>query len=249
MTDKEYILELELKVSLQANRIQSLEDKLSLLLDLLHKKDIKKDSHNSSMPPSSDIVPKIRSLREPSDKKTGGQLGHKGNTLFQTPTPDQIIPLKNEICISCGASLAGADFNLRVKRQVIDIPPIQTIVKEYQQFSCACLHCKAVQYPKFPKGVNAPVQYGASVQSLVSYFSVHQIVPFLRLKELFKSVFGLNFSEGSIDNILKRCSKKCEFVIDRIKSDISKSKVVGSDETGMKVNGKKGWIWVWQNVL
>ena len=247
MTDKEYILELELKISLQSQRIEDLEGKILLLMDLVQKQGVKKDSHNSSMPPASDFVSKNRSLREPSDKKSGGQQGHKGTTLFQTAAPDEVITLKNEVCTFCGTPLNDVVQVLRVKRQVIDIPPIQTIVKEYQQFSCQCPHCQTDQMAEFPKGVNAPVQYGASIESLVSYFSVHQVVPFARLKEIFGSVFGLNLSEGSIDNILKRCSKKCDLVVERIKSALCKSKVVGSDETGMKVNGKKGWMWAWQN--
>ena len=247
MTDKEYILELELKISVQAQRIEDLEGKILLLMDLVQKQGVKKDSHNSSMPPASDFVSKNRSLREPSDKKSGGQQGHKGTTLFQTAAPDEVITLKNEVCTFCGTPLNDVVQVLRVKRQVIDIPPIQTIVKEYQQFSCQCPHCQTDQMAEFPKGVNAPVQYGASIESLVSYFSVHQVVPFARLKEIFGSVFGLNLSEGSIDNILKRCSKKCNLVVERIKSELCKSKIVGSDETGMKVNGKKGWMWAWQN--
>ncbi|WP_084118352.1 IS66 family transposase [Flavobacterium micromati] len=30
---------------------------------------------------------------------------------------------------------------------------------------------------------------------------------------------------------------------------IKQQKVVGADETGIKVNGKKGWFWAWQNRL
>ena len=47
---------------------------------------------------ASDFVSKNRSLREPSDKKSGGQGDYKGTTLFQTSTPDEVITLKNEVC-------------------------------------------------------------------------------------------------------------------------------------------------------
>src|SRR5690242_11297596 len=51
-----------------------------------------KDSHNSHLPPSTDrFVKKTKSLRRPSGKKPGGQVGHEGNTLYQVKNPDEII--------------------------------------------------------------------------------------------------------------------------------------------------------------
>jgi hypothetical protein len=62
--------------------VQSLTEKVTLLLSQLSSRVIKKDSHNSSLPPSSDIgVSKTKSLRSPSELKSGGQLGHTGRTL------------------------------------------------------------------------------------------------------------------------------------------------------------------------
>ena len=61
---------------------------------------IKKDSHNSSMPPSIDLFTssKGRSLRSASVLKSGGQPGHEGRTLEIRSRPDKITDLKNEYC-------------------------------------------------------------------------------------------------------------------------------------------------------
>ncbi len=77
----EQVLSLEKMVKTQAERIKELEGQVS------------KDSHNSSKPPSSDGLKKKKrtsSLRGKSDKKNGGQKGHKGRTLAAVETPDHI---------------------------------------------------------------------------------------------------------------------------------------------------------------
>lgn len=246
---------LEVQNALQAQEIQflgqkviSLESKVLQLLELLQKQGIKKDSHNSSKPPSSDMFGKQKSLRKPSERKSGGQEGHEGKTLEMSQTPDKIIDLKSNFCSICGESLAGELQVLQAKRQVIEIPPIVPIYEEYRQYSCHCPFCKHLQKAGFPAGVNANIQYGSSVVALTGYFSVYQYVPFRRLQDLFAQVFHLPLSEGSIGNMLEKAAQKCEIVYQSIKTEISQSKAVGSDETGAKVNGAKWWMWVWQTV-
>lgn len=242
------IAELSLENSALRKELSSLTDKVSILLAAASM--IKKDSHNSSMPPSSDLfVPVTKSLRLASTRKSGGQPGHKGSTLAMSSTPDVVVDLQDTYCRSCGGSFKDADFVLKNKRQVIEIPPIMPIYEEFRQYSCTCPHCSVEQVADFPLGVNAPIQYGSSVEAYICYLSVYQYLPFARLQNFFEQAFSLPLSQGTIGNILERAAQKCEGVYQEIKSQIGQSQVVGADETGAKVNGTKWWIWVWQNVL
>ena len=248
MTDTETISNLQAENAFQSQKIKSLEEKVELLLDLLQKKVVKKDSHNSSLPPSSDLFTKNKSLRAISTRPNGGQVGHKGSTLKMSETPDNITELKSDFCSVCGQSLTSELFILKAKRQVIEIPPIIPIYEEYRQYVCQCPTCQHQQLADFPLGVNAPIQYGSSVETLVGYFSIYQYIPFKRLQSLFSQLFFLPLSQGSIGNILERSTEKCESIYQEIKTQILQSSVVGSDETDAKVNGAKWWIWVWQNL-
>ena len=69
------------------------------------------------------------------------------------------------------------------------------------------------------------------------------------MKECFNDLFGLKICEASLVNSVKRMALKSLPVYNRIKANILKSQVVGSDETGAKINGEKGWFWTWQNDL
>ena len=255
MTEQEEITALRAENAELRQEVKILTDKVMLLLQMMSQPIIKKDSHNSSLPPSTDLFTplkspsKSKSLRPPSVLKSGGQSGHKGTTLEIRSNPDKITDLKNDYCLNCGASLISAIYTLKAKRQVIEIPPISPIYEEYRQYSCDCPNCHGVQTADFPLGINAPIQYGSTVESLVCYLSVYQYLPFARLQNLFTQVFSLPISQGTVGNILERCAEKCEGVYQIIKTQIAESQVIGSDETGAKVNGKKWWIWVWQNLL
>ena len=248
MTDTETISNLQAENASQSEKIKSLEEKVEILLELLQKKNVKKDSHNSSLPPSSDLFTKNKSLRPVSTRPNGGQVGHKGSTLKMSQSPDKIIDLKSSFCSVCGQSLQTELFILNSKRQVIELPPIVPIYEEYRQYTCQCPTCNHQQLADFPLGVNAPIQYGSTVETLVGYFSVYQFLPYQRLQRLFAQLFSLPISQGSIGNILERSAQKCDGVYREIKAQILQSSVVGSDETGAKVNGTKWWIWVWQNL-
>ena len=93
MTAKEQELEKKLEEQRQviAQQAQRIEELLAIIEELTGGR---KDSHNSSKPPSSDGYgkkPAPKSLRKSSGKKQGGQTGHKGSSLKISQDPDQIV--------------------------------------------------------------------------------------------------------------------------------------------------------------
>ncbi len=209
-----------------------------------------KNSRNSSFPPSRDLFrSKNTSLREKSDRKTGGQPGHKGETLQQTKHPDQIVEhYCDEKCSNCGRVHKADSQSLQARRQVIDIPPIQANVIEHRVFQVEC-PCGHVSTSQFPAGVKAPVQYGNNLTAFVAYLSTRQYIPFGRIPELLKSVTNISMSEGTVFNMLNRTAEYLLPVYAGIKSDIEKATTVGSDESGAKVGMEKYWAWVWQTLF
>lgn len=231
------------------NEIKLLNEKVMLLLKLQEAQSVKKDSHNSHNPPSSDkSKPKRnKSLRKKTNRKPGGQPGHKGNTLKMKAIPDEIVDLKSNYCECCGEDISGLEYKLVSKRQEVIIPPIQPLFKEYRQYSCLC-GCGHDQRAAYPQNINAPIQFGSSVIAMVSYFNVFQYIPYKRLQLLFKDIFNLSISEGSIENLLNKAATKSKPIYQAIFENIKTANYIGSDETGAKVDGEKWWIWVWQNV-
>lgn len=77
--------------------------------------------------------------------------------------------------------------------------------------------------------------------------SVRQYLPYRRMKECFQDLFGLKISEATLVKAVRQMADKSQPLYERIKANIYQSKVVGGDETGVKVNGEKQWFWTWQN--
>jgi len=72
-------------------------------------------------------------------------------------------------------------------------------------------------------------------------------MPYERLKEFLNTIFGLQISTGGINHLINKFTTKALPFYEQIRQIILSSKVVGADETGVNVNGKLNWAWVFQN--
>jgi transposase len=235
-------------ISIQQKQIAELQRRVIQLEEELSRYKTKKDSNNSSIPPSRDENRPIRnkSLRGKSGKKVGGQKGHKGYTLEMTDTPDRVVEHIPCYCEKCGNGLQQVQYEYAGRRQVIDIPPIKPEVIEHRVYKKRCT-CGHETISGFPGDVTVPVSYGCGVESLIGYFHTRQYIPFARMLEIFHDIFGLPVSEGGLHYLLNKLVAKAAPAYEMIKQTVYDSEVIGSDETGAKVNGKKQWFWTWQS--
>jgi len=228
-------------------------DQAKIIVDLnsrLDKLENPKNSRNSSIPPSHDYSRPLRtqSLREPSNKKLGGQPGHEGKTLEMTKNPDKIISHIPQFCTCCGRDLSQIKAELVECRQEVVLPPIQPIFIEHQSFQKIC-NCGNKVISGFPEGITPGISYGENVESLAAYMNARQFVPFHRLAEMFKFVFNIPISEGSLVRVINRVAEKATPAYELIRERVKTATVNGGDETGMKINGDKGWFWTFQGNL
>jgi transposase len=206
------------------------------------------NSSNSGKPPSSDGLKKparVRSLREKSKRKSGGQMGHKGETLRQTAEPEDIKDHFPPACAECGAALTHEMAQGHAARQVFDLPePKPLIVTEHRAHSCRCAACGAATRAAFPEGVNAPVQYGARIAALVVYLLHYQLLPEARLVELMADLFGVKLSAATLAAMSGACAERLKGVVETIRDHVAGAPVKHMDETGFRIGGKTQWLHV-----
>ena len=202
-----------------------------------------KDSHNSSLPPSSDrFVRAPKSLRHKSGKKAGGQPGHRGHHLRQVEKPDEILIHPVLCCEQCQHDLRPQKASVPERRQVIDLPAKRLWVIEHRVEEKQCPVCYHLTRAPFPAPVSAPAQYGTGIQAVATYLVEGQSIPYARTSQLLQELLGVQLSAGSIARFVRTCHQQLAQVETHLKAALVKTKVIHQDETRLRV-GTTGW-WV-----
>ena len=97
------------------------------------KKHLKKDSHNSNRPPSSDSFKKPERKKTESTRKPGGQNGHAGKSFTFSSEVDEVQRHKVDHCKGCGHNLEEEEVIKTARRQVVEVV-IKKVVTEHQRF-------------------------------------------------------------------------------------------------------------------
>jgi transposase len=206
---------------------------------------VAKDSHTSHKPPSTDgYAKKTRSLRQKSGKQPGGQEGHAGSTRHFVQTPDEIIVVRPETCAHCQASLQDLPAEGYQRRQRIDLPEIKAQVTEYQALEVRCPNCQHVTRGTFPDEVRASIQFGPMVKGIALYLLYGQLLPYARTAELLSDVCGCHLSPGTLEAFVAEGVDRLVETEELIKQALRTAEVLGTDETGIRVQGVLQWLHV-----
>ncbi|MGB0932215.1 MAG: IS66 family transposase [Chitinophagales bacterium] len=225
----------EQKLAQKEARIRELEDQLS------------KNSQNSSKPPSTDSPygktekPAPKSRREKTERKIGGQYGHKGSNLKMVEISDHTVVYKVKRCTCCGEDLSNCSIKSILRRQVYDIPPLKLTVTEHQAEVKKCV-CGYTTKADFPKTVPHYVQYGSHIRGFLIYLQNYQFLPYERTKELIADLFKHNLSTGTLSNTQKYAFEQLEVFEEQLKALLTLATVAGFDETGFRVLSKCWWL-------
>lgn len=215
-------------------RVKELEERLA------------QNSRNSSKPPSSDppsAPPPSGGV--PSGRPPGGQKGHPKHArdLFPPERLHKTIPVKPERCKKCHRRLRGEDPYPR-RHQVIDLPPIEPIVTEYQIHALLCAGCRTITLAELPAGVPRGL-FGpravARVSLLTSFYHLGRRTAAAAMGDL----FGIPMSVGSVSRCEQITSRALKDPVAQAQAYVQEQTVKNSDETSWYegVGRKKAWLW------
>ena len=240
--DKKEIADLEKKLAERDKKIDELEHQLA---------GRKKNSSNSSKPPSSDgpaADKRIHPQREKSGRKPGGQKGHPGKyrALVPTEKADKVIEVFPSAC-KCGHRFPKDGKGLCKtgkphRHQVAELPEIRPHITEYQFWRVICPHCGQVIWAPVPREILS--QFGPKLTALLAYLTVVCRMPRRKMEELLENVLATPISLGSTQKAVEETSAALQPSCQELEQQLPNEPVLNGDETGWRSDGAKLWLWV-----
>lgn len=222
-------------------QIVALTEKVAELAAKLEEKNHKKNSGNSSTPPSNDRFdkPAPRSLREKSGRKPGGQPGHKGKGMKLDREPDDIIHHIPARCHGCpkAALCTMKSCETRYEYEAV----VETKLIAHQVMGCTCPLSGQVVKGSFPKNITGSKQYGAGVFALVTSLLTVGYMSVDRIQKLLSSL-RIPISTGTIQNMLKGAAASALEPVNKIRQEVTDRPVTNFDETGLRAAEKLHWL-------
>jgi len=203
---------------------------------------------NPNTPPSARTLPD-RDIKKDGErfnkkKKRGAPKGHRGATRPK-PDPDEIIEVIAEECESCGSKniedLDDLETNL-----IEDIPPpqeIRVILFRRHRIRCRdCNHEFVSKHPDCPQKGN----FGIFLLVYVTMLKFHLRGVLRKIQEFLLYANNFEISTKGIHDILLRVGGVCKIEYEKTITKIRDAEWVHVDETGIKVNGKSYWLWIFR---
>ena len=181
-----------------------------------------------------------RNIKKDNDEKTprfpGKPVGSKGGGI-RLPKPDKIVEHKLDICPISGLPL-GKPVGYW-KKTVIDFPdkPIMVVEHRIMKYISPATGEIVTADVSLPKGI-----YGKNIQSIIvmlkNLTNSHK-----KIANLMRELGAPSFSDAEVQKITDKFADKLKEKRQVLLEKIRKAPYVNADETGMRKDGKNGYVW------
>ncbi|HEX2092423.1 MAG TPA: IS66 family transposase, partial [Longimicrobiaceae bacterium] len=203
---------------------------------------------NSSRPPSSDPPQgPVRPKAPPSDRKRGGQPGHRGayRALLPVEQVDEIVPVVPERCRHCQQPFPGTEAPRRSRvwrHQVVELLPLAVRVTEYQMAVRRCAACGKRTRADLPAGVPRR-PFGARLTAVIALLSGRYRLSRREVRQLLQDLWQVRVSLGAVVRQEQAQSAALAPIIEEARAAVQQAAVVNMDETGWRQEQRRAWLW------
>jgi transposase len=205
-----------------------------------------KHPDNSGLPPSKGQKPN----RPEKAKRVGprlGSLGRKGGGRPLALDPDETVTARPVACAHCRTALSDTDQVLHGRYDKIDLPPVRPTVTRVERYAGHCPCCGGVTLAAIPAGLEDGSPFSVNIVALAIYLRFTHAISYRRLTQMFMHLYALPISEGALDAMLQRAKPRFDDAVAVILARLRRSRIICSDETSVRIDGRTHWNWVFQN--
>jgi transposase len=200
-----------------------------------------KTSRTSSKPPSTD-----RKAQREKSRPGGAKPGHEGHSRDLSEGFDRAFDHYPDRCPGCQACLSTELIAETVsEHDKIDLPPITPFVERHRRMAVICPSCGLRVVADMPAAAKG-TPFGPRLHAVATYLKTFQALSYERLEAAFADLFGLQISQGGLMNMLRRAQGRFEDGRAVAVAKLRQAKVVGSDETGVRIEGGNAYHWVFR---
>lgn len=221
--------------------IQSMFMLINLLIAIFLEKSTKKNSKNSSKPPSQ--TEKDESALTNSGANGKGKQ-ENNTTAHNTRTVETVTISKAKRCDVCGEDLTKIACQHTERRTKIDIIFEKTIEHVDAEVKI-CPQCDTTVKGKFPSDMPGPLQYGNGIKAYIINLLICQMISLNRAQKMVKSIIGEIIAEASLLKFVLRLHLALEPWETASIEHLLKSQAINIDETSLRVDKKNHWIHVY----
>ena len=120
-------------------------------------------------------------------------------------------------------------------------------VTRVERYAGHCPCCDQVSLAPVPEGLEPGTPFSVNILALAIYLRFTHAISYQRLSRLFLHLFALQISEGALDAIFRRAKPCFDNEVAAILARLRRSRIICSDETTVRIDGRTHWNWVFQN--
>ncbi len=216
---------------------------MELILSIFLERKTRKNSKNSSLPPSQTDKDDTSLPPKDSHKKSK----QENNTIADNVRVVETVTLSEvHSCEVCGEDLQKCPTQGVERRTKIDII-FEKVVDHIDAEIKQCPVCDSINKGTFPADRHGPLQYGTGIKAFIINLLVMQMVSLNRVQKLVKSMMGTVIAEATLLRFILRLHQALEEWEQVSIQKILSTPAIHVDETSLRVDKKNHWVHVYSS--
>jgi len=188
-----------------------------------------------------------RNRQEGEKKPRGGQPGHAGHGREKPTQNSPPLYVELDECPDCSTPVGEPVDGAEQSRIITDIPLPRHNIYEIVYLRYWCNKCKKLVRGEVP-WLPPNQQFGPAVASWIVYQRMLGL-SIGKIQSSLYETYEITISEATILKLEKWVADTLKEDYEKLHEEIVKAAAVNADETGFRIDGKNGWLWVFTSTI